>query len=167
MSRVTRPRKEKKGILLYEDFNTVIGSLDYQGNRQQHSNTKSSEMLFVLMEDFCLTDIWRIFHPSLRQYTRHQKTPRVLSRLDFILVSNNFVNNCVKSKILPGIQSDHSVVSLDFKDNQPLKGKGLWKLNCYYLHHDKDFVDMVKDRIKELKNYIKIQNATPILCGMP
>ena len=41
---------------------------------------------------------------------------KVLSRLDFILVSGNFIDNC--------IQSDHSVVTLDFNDGQPSKGHG-------------------------------------------
>ena len=62
------------------------------------------------------------FHPNLRQYTRHQHNPRVLSRLDYILVSDDLANNCLSSKIIPGVQSDHSVVTLNFSDGQPSKG---------------------------------------------
>ena len=90
---------------------------------------------------FNLCDIWRDFHPNLKQYTRHQKSPKVLSRLDFILVSDNLINNCISSKIITGIQSDHSVVSLQFKDGLLSKGKGFWKLNCHFLHHDPDFIN--------------------------
>ena len=97
-------------LIVGGDFNTVISTLDYQRSKQHHSNIKSSEMLSVLMDEFGLCDIWRYFHPTLRKYTRHQKNPRVLSRLDCMLVPNNFVNNCVETKILPGVQSDHSVV---------------------------------------------------------
>ena len=113
-------------ILCAGDFNAVLGPLDYQGGRVSHSNTNASNMLTTLMEEFNLCDIWRKFHPDLKQYTRHQKNPRVLSRLDFILVSNNFVSNCLQSIILPGIQSDHSVVTLNFKDAQPIIGPGFW-----------------------------------------
>ena len=71
------------------------------------------------------------------------------------------MNNCVKSKILPGIQSDHSVVFIQFNDNQPLRGRGYWKLNCSYLHHDTDFVNLIKDRIKEFKQIHKDSECNP------
>ena len=103
------------------------------------------------MEEFSLCDIWRSFHPNLKQYTRHQKNPKVLSRLDFILVSDNFISNCLCSKILPGIQSDHSLVTLNFKGAQPLRGPGFWKLNCKYLHNDVNFINTVKQKIEEFK----------------
>ena len=140
-------------ILLFcaGDFNTVLGSLDYQGGRTIHSNVRSADALTTLMEEFNLCDIWRNFHPNLKQYSRHQKSPRVLSRLDFILVSKNFVGNCTQSKIIPGIQSDHSVVTLHFKDSCPKRGTGFWKLNCQYLHHDSSFLQLIKERIEEFK----------------
>ena len=138
-------------LIVGGDFNTVIDHLDYQGSRQHHSNIKTSEMLSVIMEEYGLCDVWRSFHPGLKKYTRHQKSPRALSRLDFILVSNNFLDNCKKSQILPGIQSDHSIVSVQFDDNQPLKGKGYWKLNTHYLHHDNEFINLIKEKIKDFK----------------
>ena len=101
------------------DFNTVLGPLDYKGTKTKHSNVKACEMISVLMDEFNLCDIWRHFHPNLRQYTRHQRNPMVLSRLDFFLVSEDLINNCFDSKIIPGVQSDHSVVYLNLKDGQP------------------------------------------------
>ena len=152
---------ESPVLIVGGDFNAVIGPLDYQGTRQQHFNKKTSEMISVIMEEYGLVDIWRSFHPTLKQYTRHQKSPRVLSRLDFILISSNFLNNCVKSKILPGIQSDHSIVLVQFNDNKPLRGKGYWKLNCHYLHHDSDFINLIKENIKEFKHNHQDSECNP------
>ena len=148
-------------LIVGGDFNLVINSLDYQGTRSEHSNKKSSEMLSILMEDLGLIDVWRHFHPLLRQYTRHQKIPRALSRLDFILVSSNFLENCVSSKIIPGIQSDHSIVQMLFNDNQPKRGRGFWKMNCHYLHHDDDFVKLIKEAIKDFKEIHKNSDCNP------
>ena len=138
-------------LIVGGDYNCVVGPLDYQGTQPQHSNRKNSEMLSVIMEEYELVDVWRHFHPNLRQYTRHQKSPRVLSRLDFILVSSNFIDNCSSSKILSGIQSDHSIVQVTFNDNQPKRGNGFWKMNCHYLHHDMDFINLIKDTIRDFK----------------
>ena len=154
-------KRNSPSIIVSGDFNTVLGPLDYQGSQTHHSNKKASKMISILIDEFGLCDVWRNFHPTLKQYTRHQKNPRALSRLDFILVSNNFINNCVGSKILPGIQSDHSVVSLQFKDNQPTRGRGFWKFNCHYLTHDLDFVNLIKDKIKEYKNVHKDSDCNP------
>ena len=129
----------------------MLGPLDYQGTKNKHSNVKSSEMMNTLIDEFNHCDIWRNFHPNLRRYTRHQHNPRVLSPLDFILVFEDLINNCVNSKIMPGIQSDHSVVTLSFNDGHPPKGRGFWKLNCNYLHHDSDFIMLVKNTIHDFK----------------
>ena len=64
------------------------------------------------------------------------------------MASSDFIGNGVKSKISPGIQSDHSIVSIHFNDNHPLRGKGYWKLNCHYVHHDADFIKLIKEKIK-------------------
>ena len=148
-------------IICAGDFNAVLGHLDYQGGRDTHSNVKSSEMLTTLMEEFNLCDIWRTFNPNLKQYTRHQKNPKVLSRIDYILVSDNFVTNCSQSKISPGIQSDHSLVTLNFKGAQPLRGPGFWKLNCQYLHKDSDFCTIIRDNIEEFKLINFKSNCNP------
>ena len=152
---------DNSSLIVGGDFNAVMGPLDYQGTKQRHSNSKVSDMLSVIIDEYNLVDVWRNFHPTLRQYTRHQKSPRVLSRLDFILVSSNFLNNCVKSKILPGIQSDHSIVTVQLNDNQPLRGKGYWKLNCHYLHHDTDFINLIKEKIEEFKQIHNESDCNP------
>ncbi len=116
------------------------------------NDSKASDMISILMEEFDLLDVWRHFHPALRQYSRHQVNPKVLSRLYVILVSNNLIDNCLQSKILPGVQSDHSVVSLHFKDGYPVKGRGFWKLNCNFLHNDSDFIKLKKEKIQDYKD---------------
>ena len=142
---------EYSSILCAGDFNVVLGPLDYQGAKERHSNVKASNMLLALIEEYNLCDIWRRFHENLKQYSRHQKNPKVLSRLDFILVSDNFITNCLQSKIVPGIQSDHSAVILKFKGIRPTRGKSFWKLNCQYLHNDSNFIELIKQKIEEFK----------------
>ena len=40
---------------------------------------------------------------------------------------------------------------MNFKDAQPIRGPGFWKLNCKYLHNDADFIKTIKEKIEEYK----------------
>ena len=68
---------DNSSLIIGGDFNAVISHLDYQGTRQRHSNVRVSNMISDIIEEYNLIDVWRHFHPTLRQYTRHKKTPQV------------------------------------------------------------------------------------------
>ena len=129
----------------------MLGPLDYRGSQSHHSNKKSKDMINILIDEFNLIDLWRHFNPNLKQYTRHQKSPKVLSRLDFFLISSNFISNCVNSKIIPSVSSDHSIVTCNFKVNNCPRGPGFWKMNCRFLQTDSDFINHIKEKILEFK----------------
>jgi len=138
-------------LIIAGDLNLALSDLDYRGSRERHSNAKACDMVNSLIDEFNLIDVWRHYHPNLRQYTRHQHNPKVLSRLDYILISENMIGCTYGSKILPGVNSDHSIVKLQFDIDPNPRGRGYWKLNCNYLRKDADFVKFIKDKIKEFK----------------
>ena len=37
-------------LIVAGDFNVMLGTLDYQGKKSKHSNTKTSETILLLME---------------------------------------------------------------------------------------------------------------------
>ena len=65
-----------------------------------------------LLGEFDILDIWRLRNPGLRRFTYRQKTPLILSRLDFFMVSNALQDNIVDVDITSNLWSDHSVVTL-------------------------------------------------------
>ena len=134
------------------DFNFALGPLDYHGAQSCHSNVNSRNYFEAIMDEFNLVDIWRSEHPNLRKYTKHQKHPVVLSRLDYIFASNNLVHNVQSSNIISVVSSDHSMVTTKISIDVPVRGKGYWKLNCHYLRHDVNFVDCIKSKIAEFKD---------------
>ena len=142
-------------LLVAGDMNVALDHLDYKGTRPTHSNINSRNALNSLIDEFNLMDVWRNEHPNLRVYTRHQKNPPVLSRLDYILASNDLADNISNTNIISGVKSDHSIVKCKLSTNEPPKGKGYWKLNCHYLHHDADFVNFIKSKIVEFKDIHK------------
>ena len=148
-------------LIVGGDLNLVLGDLDYSGSRSCHSNVNAREIVNSLMEEFNLIDVWRHYHPTLRQYTRHQHNPKVLSRLDYILISENLMGGCLKSKIIPGVNSDHSVVQLTFNIDKNPRGRGYWKLNVSYLQRDADFIKFIKDKIVDFKANHQNVNCSP------
>ena len=130
----------------------ILLSLDYHGTQSCHSNVNSRNYFEAIMDEFNLVDIWRSEHPNLRKYTRHQKHPVVLSRLDYIFASNNLVHNVKSSNIISGVSSDYSMVTAMISIDVPVRGKSYWKLNCHYLRHDAHFVDFIKSKIVEFKD---------------
>ena len=152
-------------LLVAGDMNVALDHLDYKGSCPTHSNINSRNGLNSLIDESNLMDVWRNEHPNLRVYTRHQKNPPVLSRLDYILASSDLADKISNTNIISGVKSDHSIVKCKLSNNEPPKGKGYWKLICHYLHHDADFVNFIKSKIFEKSK--KILLLMLISFGMP
>ena len=148
-------------LIVAGDCNFALGPLDYSGSLPHHSNVNSRNIFEAIMDEFNLVDIWRSEHPNIRKYTRHQKHPVVLSRLDYIFASNNLINNVNSSNIISGISSDHSIVTAKISSDIPARGTGYWKLNCHYLRHDAEFINFVKSKISEFKSIHSQSLANP------
>ena len=66
------------------DFNLVIDDkLDKAGGRGGHKNVRARRTICNLMEEFGLSDIYRLKHPNEKRYSHIQKSPKVLTRIDF------------------------------------------------------------------------------------
>ncbi len=61
-------------------------------------------------------------------------------------VTNNIGGNCMRTEILPGIISHHSMVTLKIKDTVNKRGPGYWKLNTSLLR-DADYLELIKNTI--------------------
>ena len=87
--------------LLLDKLDTMPETND---NTEYRENLKS----FLEINDFI--DVWRIMHPYERTFTWHRGEKR--SRLDYIFISEHLLNRLNDVRILPGIQSDHSLLEL-------------------------------------------------------
>ena len=87
------------------------------------------------MDEFGLSDIYRLKHPNEKRYSHIQKSPKVLTRIDFFLISNSIVRLVTKCGISPSIKSDHCLCFIDVElgIGAVKRGRGYWKLNCALL----------------------------------
>jgi exonuclease III len=121
---------EDANFIIGGDFNTVLNEHIDKKNGKQNTHVHIRSKLTEIMTTFNLLDIWRIKHPEKRQFTWHSNTkPVVFSRLDYFLMSENITNIIKTSKIIPGYNSDHSIVNIAFDIVNSEKGPGFFKMN--------------------------------------
>ena len=75
---------------------------------------KSAEnSIECLQSEVDLVDIWRVKNPQTKSFTWTQKSPVVLCRLDFWLISNNLCDFVNSTDIIPATRTGHSAINLN------------------------------------------------------
>ena len=142
-------------IIYGGDWNAVMDDdLDRLGGSVKHSSQKSQKFLNNIINDFGLSDIYRLSKDDSRIYTHFNKKSHTASRLDFFLIDDNLVNLPVCApEVSHGFLSDHSYISLFMKGSPIERERGYWKLNNSHLENE--------NFIKEVKNIIRETESTP------
>jgi hypothetical protein len=77
-----------------------------------------------------MADIYRVFHPTTRQYTFFSAVHGTFSKIDHTLGHKASLNKFKKIEITPCIISDLNRMKLDLNNNRnPRKYSNTWKLN--------------------------------------
>jgi exonuclease III len=118
-------------VILAGDWNATWSSEDVNFNldvihMRDIPSKRRSEKINELSNTFNLTDPFRVFYPSKREYTY---VPAVVeninrSRIDFFLISDDLMDQCLNCTISQSVTSnlfDHKCVSLHFRKPNQLK----------------------------------------------
>jgi exonuclease III len=77
-----------------------------------------------------MVDIYRVFHPTKRQYTFFPAAHRTFSKIYHILGHKASLNKFKKIKITPCIILDHNRIKLDLNNKRNhRKYSNTWRLN--------------------------------------
>ena len=118
----------------------LLDKLDSMPETNDNSLYRENLKSFLDVNGF--VDVWRTLHPFERIFTWHRGDKR--SRLDYFFISEHLLNRLHDVRILPGIQTDHSLLELNLemvKEHE--RGRGFWKFPEYLLH-DQEYVDKTK-----------------------
>lgn len=125
------------------DFNTVFDpKLDKQGGDMLNCTNQYTSDLINFMETQNMVDVLRMLYPDKKMFTRTQRNPLVLSRIDHWLISEQLCNYITSAGIYPGIKSDHSIIFLNLSSYNSKRGRGFWKFNSQLLQ-DKEYTDKI------------------------
>jgi len=131
--------------IIIGDFNVNLSERDVSRNNK-YKNDTSREALKGLMVGSNFLDVWRVYNPNVRGFSRRQVVLGKLkqSRIDFALVASGLF------KFVHGIQytfntwSDHAQVDLTYGGNDDKRGKGLWCLNNSLLE-DELYIEKIRE----------------------
>ena len=99
---IEKINKYKKGTLIIGgDFNEVLSGVDRKTQNRNVSKIYSTYGLKQLKKQFKLKDIWRIRNKNKRQFTWRRKLAGNFSRIDYLLVEDNVIENSKKCDIRP------------------------------------------------------------------
>uniref|UniRef100_A0A803JWG6 exodeoxyribonuclease III n=1 Tax=Xenopus tropicalis TaxID=8364 RepID=A0A803JWG6_XENTR len=103
---------QNQKVILGGDFNMALSQL--RDTMRPHSTLPNKEATLCsqnfrkLIRKALLLDIWRIKHPTQKQYTFYSHPHKTFSRIDYFLISP-------KLKIGPQINSDHDLIHIDIR----------------------------------------------------
>ena len=87
------------------------------------------------IDNLDLTDIYRIFHPSISKYTFFSVTHGSLPKINYILCHKVTLSKYKKIEILPCILSDHNGMKLSINDKiRNGNYSNTWRLNNILLN---------------------------------
>ena len=140
----------EENIILGGDFNCPLNSnLDKRG-RIMIPRKSVVNSIECVQNELDLVDIWRVKNPETRSYTWSQKSPTILCRLDFWLISNNLCDFVNSTDIIPAIRTDHAAISLILGEIGEAKGPGMWKMNVSLLY-DEEYLNYLRVNIAKWK----------------
>ena len=130
-------------VIVGGDWNTTMYP---EVDRFYHDNPVPSDYKAGVLRSFIsgvqLSDVWRVFHPGERMYTRKRGTAN--SRIDMIMVSQLMLSYTVRTGMIPVACSDHDAVFLDIFRRSNVRGPGLWRFPNWLL---------------ELPSFVEFMNA--------
>ena len=130
------------------DFNLVMDNL-LDRNTGTHKNVLAKKALTDMTEEMNLVDAWRQMYPTKPGYTWERRKPyKLQERLDFFIVSEEFMQYVNRAWVSPNHKSDHSIVVMEIIFDPIKRGPGYWKLNNDLLN-DRDYVEAINKVIEK------------------
>lgn len=120
-------------------------------SRVQGISDAALKMIKHKMHQHQLSDVWRIMHPEMQDYTFFSPVQGTYTRIDYIIVDHKALELVTELTIEISTLSDHSPVTMKIRVTGIQRPAYNWRLNESLIQNKKD-VEIVQ---KWLKNYFR------------
>ena len=126
--------------ILCGDFNAVLCNDKDIISGRKHP-TSLVEAFNNLLDECELSDVWRIFNESKKEYSWSRTTINsfIARRLDYILLNENALGAATHTQLISFPSTDHRAVSLTLNIAESKRGPGYYKFNNSLLN-DSNFI---------------------------
>lgn len=156
------PDTSSHHLILGGDFNCWINPKLDRSSVRHNTPSKSAQVIKSFMEEFNVSDPWRFFNPSGKEYSFFSHVHHTFTRIDFFLIDNrliSLVESCSYSAI---VISDHAPISLKVCIKELDGTRPPWRLNTRMLS-DEHFVEFVSNQIDVFISTNKTSDVSPSL----
>jgi len=133
-------------LVIGGDFNCVLDTYLDRSSFKISQQSNSRKLLNAFINNSNLVDIWRLMHPTERDYTFHSHVHNVYTRIDYFLVDSNLTSNILNSKIHDILISDHAPVSFEVVLDQTSSIRPLWRMDPQLIE-DPKFIDFMSSQL--------------------
>lgn len=106
-------------------------------------NWHSTDIIKQYMEDYGLSDSWRMRNPFLREYSYFSTVHQCSSRIDLFIISNSLITKISDNTIHSIVISDHAPISLSINTQTYAKTSIIWRFNNSLLE-DSNFITLIR-----------------------
>jgi hypothetical protein len=139
------------------DFNTLLSPIDRSS--KQKINKEILELNDAI-DQMDLADVYRLFHPTSKQYTFFLAAHRTFCKIDHILGHKTSLSKYKKTEMFPCILSDHNALKLELNNkNNSRKYANKWELSNTLPNHQW-VIDEIKEEIKRFLEVNENENMT-------
>lgn len=146
-------------LVLCGDFNSVVDNNIDIISGEKHSDVKVDQFNnFIHINN--LYDIWRLHNLENKEFTwsRVIKGSLIARRLDYILVSDNTLDDTLECHIISLPTTDHRGVLIKLKTFSIARGPGYWKLNNALLQ-EQEYLNLINTTIDNFSLEFENQDA--------
>lgn len=143
------PNMPGSNVIIGGDHNCLMDS-KLDKSPSQLNSSKSSTTLNTLVQSYNLVDIWRLLHPTGRDFSFFSPVHKSYSRIDYFLIDAGLISTVTACTYHNILISDHAPVSLDLKFGLD-RGDYSWRLNASLLNNP-DFCSFISEQISTFLN---------------
>lgn len=152
---------ETEGICICGGDLNIIMNYNLDTTSQNRNKKKLTKFINLTLEEIGLVDVWRLQHPSERDYTHYSVPHSVHTRIDYFLMPKETCY-CVKDcKIGFADVSDHNAIFLTIEIDTPPQ-INVWWLNVGILNNE-TIVNEIKQDIEEFLSENDNEEVNPLI----